>query len=274
MIPSFTALLSSVVGKVTVGVVVATTSVGAAAAAGAQIPFVPQDRPPVEESTVVDEPAVGVQPAADEPAAQLPAEATLGEEATDEVDDAAEGDPADPTHGEIVSTFTQTTDLEGCEKGQATAAVARGDVVPGEDGTVAEDELAPYLEKCRRGDVEEPETEEPETDAEEPSDRHGAVVSNFAHETELKGCERGQAVAAVARGDVVPGEDGTVAADDLAPYLEKCRGDVQPESDDPDGEEIESDSAGPPAHADKPDKPDKPGKPDHAGPPAGKGPNG
>ena len=74
----------------------------------------------------------------------------------------AEGTSPDPTHGEIVSTFTRSTELEGCEKGQATAAVARGDVVPADDGTVDEGDLAPYLEKCLSDDGDEPETDDVE----------------------------------------------------------------------------------------------------------------
>jgi len=262
MIPSLTALLSSVAGKVALGVVVATTSVGAAAAAGAEIPFVPQERPPVEESTAVEEPTVAAvaveEQDADQAAAALQVEEpAVAEEESDEVDEVAEDTSPDPTHGEIVSTFTRSTELEGCEKGQATAAVARGDVVPAEDGTVAEDDLAPYLEKCLTDDGDEPETDDAEEteEADEASENHGAVVSTFAHETDLEGCERGQAVAAVARGDVVPADDGTVAAKDLEPYLEKCRGGEDPESDDADTEEIDTDSDGPPARAGKPARP-------------------
>ena len=74
----------------------------------------------------------------------------------DEGDDGAD----DPNHGEIVSTFTRETELTGCEKGQATAAVARGDVDPTADDL--DDLLAPYLERCDRGDDDDEADEDDE----------------------------------------------------------------------------------------------------------------
>ncbi|MFP5486980.1 MAG: hypothetical protein ACLGHQ_01560 [Acidimicrobiia bacterium] len=120
-----TALLSTVAGKVAAGVVVASASVGAAAAAGTPVPFTApsEDRPPVE---VVEEPAVEEQ-TVEEPAVEEPAG-----------DDGVDGETEDPNHGEVVSQFATTTELEGCVRGQAVAAVARGDVEPGPDGTIDE----------------------------------------------------------------------------------------------------------------------------------------
>jgi hypothetical protein len=52
-------------------------------------------------------------------------------------------------HGTIVSEFTRNTMLTGCEKGQATAAIARGDVEPaGLDEHALAAKLAPFVAKC------------------------------------------------------------------------------------------------------------------------------
>ena len=170
MIPSLTKLLATSAGKVAVGVVVATTSVGAAAAAGAEIPFVTQTEQSAEigdddqSEELVEEPAPEEEPAAEpveepeeEPVDEseeefrdeseeepAPEEESAGDEAED-----AESD--EPTHGDVVSGFVHETELEGCWKGQATAAVARGDIEPDETGAIdpaAVDEYLGGLDKC------------------------------------------------------------------------------------------------------------------------------
>lgn len=270
MIPSLTSLLSTVAGKVAAGVVVATTSVGAAAAAGAPVPLLtpPEDRPPVE---VVGEPAPD-EPAADEEGLLA---AAVGEPAVDE--EPPTDEPEDPNHGEVVSDFVASAEamgLEGCEKGQATAAVARGDLDPSDPDFEAE--LATHLDESGKCLDDESDEDPIEDESAEPT--HGDVVSGFVHETELEGCLKGQATAAVARGDVEPDGDGAIDHAAIDAYLaesDACandEGDADSEGDpevseseasDVD-EDVRPENAGPPPHA---------GKPDHAGPPAGRGPD-
>ncbi|MGH3441777.1 MAG: hypothetical protein ACRDUY_06985 [Nitriliruptorales bacterium] len=55
-------------------------------------------------------------------------------------------DDGEPSHSEVVSTFARETELEGCERGQAVAAVARGDASP------EEAEAGDYSDPCDNGD--------------------------------------------------------------------------------------------------------------------------
>ena len=266
MIPSFTSLISTIAGKVAVGLVVASTSVGAAAAAGADVPFVSSSPSPAVADEPVAEPADElVEEPVEEPAAEL-AVVAAEEPADGEADDAVESEAVGErpeNHGAVVSGFVHETELEGCEKGQATAAVARGLLDP--ESETFEDDLATYLAdlgKCLDTD-EDTESDEMDEMAieEEAEPNHGAVVSGFVHETELEGCQKGQATAAVARGDIAPGEDGTidpVAVDEYLAGLDKC-GDDDGESD---GDDLSVESTDDDADDDGDD--DK-GKPDHAG---------
>jgi len=200
-----TRLFQTVVGKTIIGVVVVTVGVGAAAAGGADVPLLtsasadevvePDDDEDSDDEDSDDESSD------DDFAEQAGRDGGDGDEGDDPQDDGddaddddadgddadgddadgddADGDDADgdgagasasvdtddePNHGEVVSTFTQSTELTGCEKGQATAAVARGDVDPAADGL--DEALAPYLERCTRDGADEADPDEIDPDGE------------------------------------------------------------------------------------------------------------
>ena len=305
MIPTLAAFLHTITGKVAIGVTVATASVGAAAA-GAPVPIVQELVPghensavgsPDEDENEEDELAATVDRSGDEgdenngdegdandggegdddeSSAELVAAAQELDEGGDEVE---EGD--DANHGEIVSTFATTTELEGCERGQAVSAVARGILDP--ESPEFDAELTAYVDglddlgKCQNTDEDEAEGEEEADDADEAEAgeaNHGEIVSTFATTTELEGCERGQAVSAVARGILDPESpefDAELTAyvdglDDLGKCQntdeDEAEGEIAPEDETDDGER-----RGP-----KTDKSDKSGKsgekgnrPAHAG---------
>ena len=195
-----TRLFQTVVGKTIAGVVVVTVGVGAAAAGGADVPLLrsavadesdevdetgedeievgePGDGEPVDGDSEDGEPGDGESEQGED--AGEPAD---GQDEADENDDeddgdddgvddgdelasaSVENDDVDPNHGEIVSTFTQTTQLTGCEKGQATAAVARGEVDPTVPADELDELLAPFLERCARDGDEESEPSEEDDD--------------------------------------------------------------------------------------------------------------
>lgn len=201
MIPSLTTLLSTAAGKIAIGVVVATTSVGAAAAAGAEVPFV-----------------------------SAPSEVAVTVEDTGEVDGSADAQaPADGPAEDSLATGESAVQALELPAGVDDDDVEEDAAVEGEDG------------------------ERPEN--------HGAVVSGFVHETELEGCEKGQATAAVARGDIEPGEDGSIDPAAVDAYLAESGKCLDDEVDDDEVEEASAEterSTGKPDHAGK-------GKPDHAG---------
>ena len=193
-----TALLKTLSGKTVVALLVVMSGVGAAAAAGADVPLVTSlatspthstnDEPaeePAEEpadgdtsdegvsGVVVDASALKLgsdddddddenqsddedQSDGDDQGDDGAGVEQLDSEAGDVGDEIGEGDHPD-NHGEVVSTFTRDNplELEGCEKGQATAAVARGDVDPESD--TIKDDLTPYLAKCGHGGDDESE---------------------------------------------------------------------------------------------------------------------
>ncbi|MCB0965761.1 MAG: hypothetical protein KDB37_02905 [Ilumatobacter sp.] len=162
---SATHLLRTAVGKTVVALLVVTGGVGAAAAAR-------DDLPMLSAADEVDEPAEDVEPEDVEPADDQNDDDQDDGDQDDENDDHDGDDDQDdgegseepasleltaesdeePNHGEVVSTFVHETELTGCEKGQATAAVARGDVDPTDADTDLDEALAPFVEKCSKGD--------------------------------------------------------------------------------------------------------------------------
>jgi hypothetical protein len=150
MTPTLSTLTKTVVGKTLTGLVVVSMSVGAAAAAGADVPILtsPDDDGTEETASAADTSVVG-----DDIAENVDEGSDVGE--------GSEGEHPD-NHGAVVSEFTRSTDLEGCAKGQATAAVARGDVDPLADSFA--DDLAPFLDKCGIVEASEPDASEAETE--------------------------------------------------------------------------------------------------------------
>lgn len=219
MIPALTAFLQTVVGKVALGVTVAGASVGAAAA-GAPVPIVQDLVPGADHSAVVQ----------DEPTTAL----------------------ADTT-----TTTTSIADDDDGNDGDGDATEEGGEVIGLVQAVEQVDDTGD------EGDAED--SDEVQDDA----DTHGQIVSEFATTTDLEGCERGQAVSAVARELVDP--DSETFDDDLATYLDQLDKCNNTADDDAEGTDDESAQRGAPDKTDR-GRPDNPGKsgergnrPDHAG---------
>ncbi len=108
-------------------------------------------------------------------------------------------------HGQTVSEFARTTDLEGCEKGQAIADLASSK--SGEDAETSDADHDPCDhedESSEDTSTDDSATDDSATDQSATDDgssgveNHGQMVSDFAHTTELEGCEKGQAISDLA----------------------------------------------------------------------------
>lgn len=231
MIPLFTTLARSLTGKVALGLAVATLGVGAVAAAGAELPTLT----PVDAADESGEPSDEML---DEGGDGQTGDATNNERSdaatpdeTEEQEDAPAGDEAtpvdesedgpDPTHGAVVSEFTQGTDLHGCEKGQATAAVARGDVDP--SSPTLDEDLAPYIATC--GDTgEKPDDAEAE-DAADDEDADEAEWKDLRDDAKAEWHEAKDAyVAACGDDDTEDDDDGD---DERSPECDELQAEVE-----------------------------------------------
>jgi hypothetical protein len=126
--------VSSVTGKVALGVAVTAAGVGTAQAAHVvDLPGAPrasQEEVVVEETgsdeLLVEDPDVTTTTVAEDPAPTDTEAPAIDETETDDPDAEDAVDTEDPNHGEVVSEFAHTTPLEGCERGQAIADLASG----------------------------------------------------------------------------------------------------------------------------------------------------
>ena len=102
-------------------------------------------------------------------------------------------------HGQTVSEFARTTDLEGCEKGQAIAELASGKSGDDSETTAADHDPCDHEDESSEDSSTESATDESTTDdGASDVENHGQTVSDFAHTTELEGCEKGQAISDLA----------------------------------------------------------------------------
>jgi hypothetical protein len=102
-------------------------------------------------------------------------------------------------HGQTVSEFARTTDLEGCEKGQAIADLASGKSGDDAETTTAEHDPCDHEDESSEDSSTDSATDESATDdGTSDIENHGQTVSDFAHATELEGCEKGQAISDLA----------------------------------------------------------------------------
>lgn len=138
----FGSILASLAGsatKVAIAASVTAASVGGAYASDAiDLPILPDEESSLATDSVpqsaieivlVEEPTAAEQ--GDAPAAADLEEETEAAEETEETDGSEESDAAEdtdeaPNHGSEVSKFVHETDLQGCEKGHAVAALASG----------------------------------------------------------------------------------------------------------------------------------------------------
>ena len=238
MIPVFTMLAKSLTGKVALGVAVTTLGVGAAAAAGAEMPTL-SSAGAAEETDESTEELSGADVGAEFEDEQGNAESKDDEQGDAESkDDESENDESEndesendesendeeSTHGAVVSEFTQGTELVGCEKGQATAAVARGDVDP--SSPTLTDDLAPYLAKCgESGD----DPEDDESDDADSEDADGSEWKDIRDDTKAKWHEAKDEYAA-ACGDDDDADDDEVEAggdDERSPECDAMKAELK-----------------------------------------------
>jgi hypothetical protein len=136
------------------------------------------------------------------------AEATTSdtESSTDSTTESTTGSTTESTtesapasnHGQVVSEFARTTDLEGCEKGQAIADLASGKSGDDAETTAADHDPCDHEDESSEDSSTDSATDESTDDGTSDVDNHGQTVSDFAHTTELEGCEKGQAISDLA----------------------------------------------------------------------------
>ena len=118
MLTGVGAFVATTTGKILLGTAIAAASVGGAHVAEViDVPGFP-DYAKTPTLVSVDESAPEIQ---DVVAHVVEPTAAIHEDVTDAEDDAADDGS---NHGEEVSDFATTTDLEGCERGQAIAEIA------------------------------------------------------------------------------------------------------------------------------------------------------
>jgi hypothetical protein len=146
-----------------------------------------------------------------------------------------------------------------------------------EEAAAASEEEAVEAEELVETEAEESDAEEAEVDGDDEADdeeepkNHGAVVSDFAKNTELEGCEKGQAISALAKSkekkkdadsddDEDESESEELVEEEEEEESSKCKSDDDKDGDDADHDEDDDDDE---------DDEDEDGD----GPPEGKGHN-
>jgi len=191
MLTGLGAFIATTTGKIVLGTAVAAASVGGMHAAEiVDVPILPdQAKAEVllvdsEEETTdspdVEEVAASAEEEAGEAEQFVAAEAEESEaEASDE-----DGDEEEPkNHGAVVSEFAKTTDLEGCEKGQAISELARSkakkkdaDDADGDDEAEAEEVVEEEEEessKCKSDEEKEGNDADSDDDEDDDDDEDG-----------------------------------------------------------------------------------------------------
>jgi hypothetical protein len=155
--------VTSITGKVVLGTAVAAASVGTAHAAHVvDLPGAPRSEAEVVvEADLTQDPAPTTSEAeADSIAAMDEGDAPSDEPVDDAETDTETGGDAGENHGQIVSEFAHTTELEGCERGQAIAELASGG---------RSNRQAPLDNCAKSDDADDPSAESGEED-DDPSD--------------------------------------------------------------------------------------------------------
>jgi hypothetical protein len=155
--------VTSITGKVVLGTAVAAASVGTAHAAHVvDLPGAPRSEAEVVvEADLTQDPAPTTSEAeADSIAAMDEGDAPSDEPVDDAETDTETGGDAGGNHGQIVSEFAHTTELEGCERGQAIAELASGG---------RSNRQAPLDNCAKSDDADDPSAESGEED-DDPSD--------------------------------------------------------------------------------------------------------
>jgi len=167
MLTGLSAFVATTTGKIVLGTTVAAASVGGMHAAEiVDVPLLPETAQ--AEVLMVD----SEEEATDSPEVEEVA-AAAEEEAVEEVVEADENESEDEeprNHGAVVSDFANTTDLEGCEKGQAISELAKSKEKKHDDDSDDEgeaDELAEDEEessKCKSDEDKEQDDDDSDHD--------------------------------------------------------------------------------------------------------------
>jgi hypothetical protein len=161
VLSAISTFVTSITGKVVLGTAVAAASVGTAHAAHVvDLPGAPRSEPEVvvEQEVTPDVASTTTEAEADSVAAMADGE-QADASAEDPADDPDVESEDEQNHGQIVSEFAHTTELEGCERGQAIADLAS-------DGR--SNRQAP-LDNCAKSDESEDDSEEEADETEEPT---------------------------------------------------------------------------------------------------------
>ncbi len=147
MLTGIGAFVATTTGKIVLGTTVAAASVGGMHAAEiVDVPLLPEPAPAealmvdVEDETEIEatDSTTGEEAelAAEVDDAVEPAEDADADAVADDMDDQGsdEADEEPKNHGAVVSDFAKNTELEGCEKGQAIAALAKSKDKKNDDG--------------------------------------------------------------------------------------------------------------------------------------------
>lgn len=174
--------IATATGKVVLGTAVAAASVsGAHAADLVDIPLLP-DNPPAEVQEELDLVEEELDLVEEEVVEEELVEDSVGEDALEELaftndeeeddnladddedeqqDDEVADDEDDENHGQVVSEFARSTDLEGCEKGRAISELARSKSDPDSDDQDSDDP-----------DSDDPDSDSDDTLSDEEGDHH------------------------------------------------------------------------------------------------------
>ena len=235
--------LKTIAGKALLATGIVTLAFGGAAAAGfAEMPVL--SSPP--------------QDAADDSSTD---DSTTDDSTTDDSSTDDSSTDEELNHGQIVSEFAQTTELEGCEKGQAIAELASSNASEHRQNPETDhdpcgtDELLDDGTEDAGSESDDPTSELP---VDEPT--HGEIVSEFARTTELEGCEKGQAISELASGKSSEATDDPEAEADADADHDPCsHAGVDESTEDAAGDELteSNDDAGGPGKSENRGKPAK-----------------
>jgi len=191
-------------------------------------------------------------PASDEPTL----EDTVGDSSSDEAtEESSEDDSSDDasaeesTHGQTVSEFATTTELDGCEKGQAIAELASSNAEDNRQDLESDHDVCDDDDDEEGEQAEESATAEDSAADEESSENssadeptHGEIVSEFARTTELEGCEKGQAISELASSNAADHRQNPEKDNDPCDHEDEAADDSGDDGDESTGDEVEAEA--------------------------------
>jgi len=163
--------LRSVAGKAVLATGVVLLAFGGAAAAGfTDVPtLLPSgDEPTLEDTSADDSSSEATDESADDESEVDEDESESEDESS--ADESSDGSASDePNHGQIVSEFAHTTELEGCEKGQAISDLASSNATDHRQNPEKEHDPCNHGDESGDDSAEAPEVEAPEASGDDES---------------------------------------------------------------------------------------------------------